>query len=81
MRSERETDEMEGVEGAVGGGGEELDHLGHLKHIQKGIKLLFFLRDFILQKKKLYINFNIKNKDNKISQGRGNSLRNEVRVG
>ena len=24
-------------------------------------------------------NFNIKNKDNKISQGRGNSLRNEVR--
>ena len=30
--------------------------------------------------RKLYLkNFNIQNKDNKISQGRGNSLRNEVR--
>ena len=39
----------------------------------------FFLRDFILQKKLYMKNFNIKNKDNKISQGRGNSVRNEVR--
>ena len=45
------------------------------------MSILFFFfggGDFI--KKKNYMkNFNIKNKDNKISLGRGNSIRNEVR--
>ena len=39
-----------------------------------------FFEGLYFTKKKLYMkNFNIKNKDNKISQGRGNSLRNEVK--
>ena len=43
------------------------------------VKLFFFFEGLYFQEKLYLKNFNIKNKDNKISQGRGNSLRNEVR--
>ena len=45
-----------------------------------GVVGYFFFFEGLYFSKTLYMkNFNIKNKDNKISQGRGNSLRNEVR--
>ena len=45
-------------------------------HIATFFYFFIFLRDFIFKKTLFSI---LKNKDNKISQGRGNSLRNEVR--
>ena len=53
-------------------------HVGLI--INSSIHFFFFFFWGTLFSRKLYLkNFNIKNKDNKISQGRGNSLRNEVR--
>ena len=44
-------------------------------------KLFFFFFEGLYFLRKLYLkNLNIKNKNNKISQGRGNSLRNENKL-
>ena len=48
-------------------------------HVNTVSMLTFFLRDFIHKKIITLKNFKIKNKENKISHGRGNSLRNKVR--
>ena len=55
---------------------------GHQLHggVQTEVSWTNFYFEGLYFTKKLYMkNFNIKNTDNKISQGRGNSLRNEVR--
>ena len=55
-----------------------MDHFDIQLYIYIYIYIFFFEGLYFLRK--LYLkNLNIKNKNNKISQGRGNSLRNEVR--